>query len=344
MRRPNNAKPPFRECFTLSGRVDKRQEADVLQYRCVIPNQGMTLLEILVCLAVVGVLLGLLLPGIQSIRETARRAQCQNRLKQIGLAFQLHVDSTERFPTNGWGYGWLGNPDRGTDRRQPGGWIYCLLPYIDQHELRHQGAGSSELLQPVDLSKVSRTPLTVFQCPSRPGPRPGPAASHVLPVNSLWSSVVAKTDYVVNEGDFITNTDAGPTTLSDGDSDSYAWRDTSSATGICFLRSELLLRQIEDGLSVTYLAGEKYVSSANYENAIDPGYDQSMYSGVDLDLSRWTLEAPLRDSKVISTRRFGSAHSGGCFFLMCDGAVHRVSYAVDTEVHRQRGNRKDSMP
>ncbi|MGZ0166012.1 MAG: DUF1559 family PulG-like putative transporter [Planctomycetales bacterium] len=56
-----------------------------------------------------------------------------------------------------------------------------------------------------------------------------------------------------------------------------------------------------------------------------------MYRGVDLDLSRWTLDVPLRDNKVISTRRFGSAHSGGCFFLMCDGAVHRVSYSVDAK-------------
>lgn len=303
--------------------------------------RGLTLLEVLVSLAIVTALLSLLLPAVQSVRESARQVQCQNHLKQIGLGFQLHVESTGRFPTNGWGYGWLGNPDRGTDRHQPGGWIYCLLPYLEQSELRTRGAGHSDLLQPVALSEVSRTPLTVFQCPSRPSQQPGPAASHVLPVNGIWSSVVAKTDYAVNEGDFITDTDAGPTSLQEGDSSGYSWKDTSKATGICFLRSELTIRNIEDGLSATYLVGEKYVSSGNYKTAFDPGYDQSMFSGLDLDINRWTLDVPQQDTAEISTRRFGSAHSGGCFFLMCDGAVRLTSYSVNAEIHRQLGNRLD---
>ncbi len=71
---------------------------------------------------------------------------------------------------------------------------------------------------------------------------------------------------------------------------------------------------------------------------------QSMYTGVDLDINRWTLGPPLQDGVVSAERYFGSAHSGGCHFLFCDGSVRTISYAIDTEVHRQTGHRHDGLP
>ena len=81
----------------------------------------------------------LLLPAAQSVREAARRTQCQNNLKQIGLGFLHHHDVHRHFPTGGWGSAWQGEPDRGFGESQPGGWIYNILPYVEQQGIRDLG-------------------------------------------------------------------------------------------------------------------------------------------------------------------------------------------------------------
>lgn len=303
-------------------------------------RHGFTLVEMLVAIAIIGLLIALLLPAVQAAREAARRTQCKNHLKQLGLAMENHVCLHRRYPTNGWGYLWIGDPDRGTDRRQPGGWIYNILPYIEQETLRDVGRGMTATEKRLALSEVMQTPLAVLICPSRSSGRLLP--SHPLtPRNAERVSQVAKTDYAVNEGDFITDTKEGPRTLPEGDSGRYAWKDTSRASGICFQRSEVYPAGVRDGLSRTYLIGEKYVHRGEYDTCDDPGYDQSAQSGVDLDLNRWVLEAPRRDAKEIDKRRFGSAHPAGCHFVLCDGSVRGVSYEIDAEVHRRLGNRRD---
>jgi prepilin-type N-terminal cleavage/methylation domain-containing protein len=102
---------------------------------------GFTLVELLVVVAIVAVLIGLLLPAIQKIREAAHRVQCRNNLKQIGLAALNHESVYGRLPGGGWTGRWLGEPDRGTGRPQPGGWIYQLLRFIEQDNLAAWGAG-----------------------------------------------------------------------------------------------------------------------------------------------------------------------------------------------------------
>ena len=86
--------------------------------------RGFTIIELLVVIGIIGIIMALLLPAVQAAREAARRTQCRNHLKQLGLAMQMHHDAYRRFPSGGWGVLWFGDPDRGTDRRQPGGWIY----------------------------------------------------------------------------------------------------------------------------------------------------------------------------------------------------------------------------
>ncbi|MCH8828986.1 MAG: DUF1559 domain-containing protein [Planctomycetes bacterium] len=89
------------------------------------------------------------------------------------------------------------------------------------------------------------------------------------------------------------------------------------------------------------MVGEKYVSRLHYDTNQDAGHDQSMYSGVDLDINRWTLKPPRTDDDGIDVRRFGSAHLGGCHFLFCDGSVRFISENINTRVHQSLGNRKD---
>lgn len=304
-------------------------------------QSGFTLVEVLVTMAVIAVLMALLLPAVQSAREAARRTECRNRLKQVALAFHNHEETFKRLPGNGWGFKWVGDPNRGTNRNQPGGWAYSLLPFLEQSALWKRGLGLSGSALSNALSEVRQTPVPVYQCPDRAGVGLSPANLSFPPFNANATPDVAKLDFAVNEGDYITNTGPGPPSLAIGDSPSYVWLDVSQATGICFLRSEIRWADVNDGLSATYLVGEKSVMASAYQTSTDAGYDQSWNSGVDLDLNRWTIDPPLQDSATQYERRFGSAHSGGLNMAMCDGSVRFVNYSIDSATHRALGNRRD---
>src|SRR5262245_59620853 len=81
-------------------------------------RRAFTLVELLVVIAIIGILVAMLLPAIQAAREAARRSQCQNNLKQIGIGFLNHENSRKFFPSGGWGYKWSGDPDNGSGEKQ----------------------------------------------------------------------------------------------------------------------------------------------------------------------------------------------------------------------------------
>src|SRR5690349_8961717 len=106
------------------------------------PRRGFTLIELLVVIAIIAVLIGLLLPAVQKVREAAARTKCANNLKQLGLGMHNYHDVYNGFPSAGWGWFWVGDPIR-SGRGQPGGWVYSILPFVEQGPLYDLGGGSA---------------------------------------------------------------------------------------------------------------------------------------------------------------------------------------------------------
>ena len=305
------------------------------------PRCAMTLMEVLVVISIIGMLMALLLPAVQASRESARRNTCQNHLKQLGLATLNHESAIGRFPSAGWGFAWVGDPDRGTGPGQPGGWTFDLLPYLERNDLARIGAGLPPGKKKAAVTAILSIPLEVFDCPTRRPLVVSQFDPNVKPVNFDVPLGVAESDYAVNGGDAILDPYSGPASYAEGDSPTYAWPDNSHCTGICYLRSEVKFAQITDGTSHTYLVGEKYAAAGPWY----PGDDQGMYAGYDYDTVRWTIFPPTPDqADPYLFNRFGSSHPMGCQFAFCDGSVRQISFDIDPRVHRRLGNRKDGVP
>jgi len=135
--------------------------------RTVSSKRGFTLVELLVVITIIGILISLLLPAVQAAREAARRAQCQNNLKQLGLACMNHESALKYLPGGGWRACFLGNPARGSGIRQCGGWIYNILPYIEQSQLYNLTANRTGTALSAAGATLATTPLAGLICPSR---------------------------------------------------------------------------------------------------------------------------------------------------------------------------------
>jgi len=135
--------------------------------RLVASKRGFTLVELLVVITIIGILISLLLPAVQAAREAARRAQCNNNLKQIGLAALNHESALKALPSGGWCCYFLGHPDRGAGMRQPGGWVFNILPYIEQNGLYNLQAGKTGSNEANAAGTLMSTPVSAFYCPSR---------------------------------------------------------------------------------------------------------------------------------------------------------------------------------
>lgn len=107
---------------------------------------------------------------------------------------------------------------------------------------------------------------------------------------------------------------------------------------------------IRDGLSNTYLIGEKNINPDHYADGQDLGDNECLYGGDDADMNRWSGNSsgylpPVPDTLGVSAyQNFGSAHAGVCQFVFCDGSMHAISYTIDPEVHRRLTNRQDGLP
>jgi prepilin-type processing-associated H-X9-DG protein len=325
--------------------------------------------ELLVVIAIIGVLVALLLPAIQSARETARRTQCNNHLKQLGLA-ALNFENTHKgLPPGGWGWRWTGDPDR-LGRTQPGGWLYSILAHLEGGTVYTIGKGLPPMQKKTALLKQLQTPIPTFHCPSRRpvrlyyGPEDQPHNTQ-QPADNL----VCKTDYAANGGNYCPTeeTDFGsgvikffpgpgsPTDLSCLDKypncnwGSYTETNVKSyMNGAVTPRFPVELRQITDGTSHTVFAAEKFLHPDYYDDGFNGQTHNSCsdtwtaFQGYDWDVIRWgnsltTLKkdyTPRPDNYGNATTencvvRFGGPHNGVFNGVYCDGSVRAISFDVD---------------
>ena len=125
---------------------------------------GFTLVELLVVIAIVAMLTALLLPAVQSAREAARRIHCKNTLKQMSLASLGFESASGSFPSDGWGWRWMGDPDRGHGQDQPGSWLYRILPYTEAREV-HTMASDALPERLTERQLVGRRAPCEYTCP-----------------------------------------------------------------------------------------------------------------------------------------------------------------------------------
>ena len=270
---------------------------------------GFTLIELLVVIAIIAVLVGLLLPAVQKVREAAARATCANNLKQMALAFHSHHAAVGHFPKGGThlppAYPSSADTSASTPlAREPSwSWAYLILPYVEQ----------DNLYKNTDCATVRNTPVKLYYCPSR---RPA------QPYNGT-----AKIDYAGNAGD-----------QSEGEN-GLVMRST---------RGVVRVADVVDGTSNTVMLGEKQLNRAMFGLSIDdnesyctPGWND------DWEVYRWGADAPEPDchapGHTAPSRVFGSAHPGGFTCAFADGSVRFVRYSVSPLAWRRACVRDDNQ-
>jgi prepilin-type N-terminal cleavage/methylation domain-containing protein/prepilin-type processing-associated H-X9-DG protein len=317
---------------------------------------GFTLVELLVVITIIAILIALLLPAVQAAREAARQLQCQNNLKQLALGCLSHENTTGQLPTGGWGFAWTGEAELGTGQHQPGGWMYNILPFIEQQTLHDLGTGlPAAQKMAAHLQRVS-TPLTGLYCPTRrrplaypwtTGANGGPILNAGLPI------AVGRSDYAVNGGDVYSdpnylraplwvsgppNKAAGPASLADGGVNGSPTQIANAkatfdyiahwVTGVGYCGSVVKLIDVTDGTSNTYLIGEKYMDPDLYLNGNDPADNEAALVGDNADIARWVSWTAPPYSNVIQytpprqdTPGLHGSGGGGTWVF---GAAHSV--------------------
>jgi prepilin-type N-terminal cleavage/methylation domain-containing protein len=249
-------------------------------------RRAFTLVELLVVIAIIGILVALLLPAIQAARESARLAQCKNNLRQIALAMLHYETANQAFPSGGWSSSWVGDPNVDTGPRQPGGWIYQSLPYLEQQAIANIGLGKSGQDLIGALTEQGKAVIPLFNCPTR-----RPAQLYPSVDLTTWNfhplEFAAKTDYAANAGGDAGSTSAPrpipklPFVISDcrNDYPNCEWLNTqtwldSNWNGIVGDHSGAKISQITDGTSTTLLVGEKWLYELYYDvGTIDAAFD-----------------------------------------------------------------------
>jgi prepilin-type N-terminal cleavage/methylation domain-containing protein/prepilin-type processing-associated H-X9-DG protein len=320
--------------------------------------RGFTLIELLVVIAIIAILIGLLLPAVQKVRDAAARMSCQNKMKQIGLALHNYENANGKLPPAGTNYSWCGSaaggPGEATIYNSNG--LALLLPYLEQDNLFRQfnlqqasavtgtTPGSPWQNSNATIASVVGDPITngngaaagtvvpAFLCPSDPNPPTGRlAGQHYGPGGSLQGAAT-NYDFITSDTDFsICNN----------------WRTAGARRRMFGENSATKLTDAGDGTSNTFMVGETtkwHVNGAAFAWAyrtwvmtgIDPGTSDPGINLWHLPNVHPTWQNPPYTPVVGRIRTWwaaaGSLHSGGCNFVYGDGSVRFVSETVASNI------------
>ena len=303
------------------------------------PYGGFTLVELLVVIAIIGILIAMLLPAVQSARESGRRTQCANNLKQIGLALHSYHGVHQAFPP-----GWLWADDTDCSGGSSWAWSVFLLPYMEQQPLHKRldvTAPGHNVPPPGDPRDMR---LAVFLCPSDAGPD-----------TNRWFRDYAMSNYPGVNG---TGGDSDSDGIPDGRV-AAAYQDPDT-NGVFGRASDVKIADITDGTSNTFAVGERQSQKnigAIWIRAIGRGCSSSStltpnsnvvataVAGVCNPFKRLNLLNPNFVAPACGNSdpvgNFGSLHPDGSQFLLCDGSVRFAAETIDLRTYEHLANRKD---
>ncbi|MFO0807033.1 MAG: DUF1559 domain-containing protein [Gemmataceae bacterium] len=288
-------------------------------------RRAFTLIELLVVMAIIAVLIGLLLPAVQKVREAAARTKCQNHLKQIGLAFHNYHSNYGQFPS--------GYTSRRTVENGPGlgpgwGWAAMLLPYVEQAPLFRQIDFSRDIADPVNLSARTTT-VPVYLCPSDDPTDPTFAVR-----NESGGTLceVAFANYVGVAGT------AEVTTFPD------------TGNGVLFRNSKVRLTDITDGSSNTLFAGERGSQRSPQTTwvgavtgavvpPLNPAYDAEGPPVLVLTNTGTAADGRVPNNALEHVEDSNSRHTIGVNFLFGDGSVRVIQNTVRPALWQAVGTR-----
>lgn len=294
-------------------------------------KRAFTLVELLVVIAIIGILVGLLLPAVQSAREAARKIQCKNNLKQIGLALLMHHDTYGSFPS-----GWRANVDAGI----PGwAWMSRTLPFIEQNNLHAQLDFGKRITDP-SHSQLRLQSLSFMLCPSAPSGNEKlvelPQGNYQDPFGPLtYPFNIARSHYVGCLGSFVSNEQ-----MEDGEYCPVATNIMGSSgrlDGLFYRNSQTKLRDVLDGTSNTIAVGER--SGKIFDSTWVGVVHGAAYPA--WRVLGWTGEPPNNkpgsQAHFHGYAQFNSSHPESAQFQFLDGSIRTVTNTIEVEIFRALG-------